>query len=127
MYKEMLQEKDSRSRPFTGCLMDQGVLPGVKVDEVGSTFVLFWPLLVRLQTELTAMSGRAWKSLQLGQARKRHTRKGWTHSEKLAQSIVGMILSIVLHLQDNDTFAQKSLSKTICAGRVPYLQNGGLH
>ncbi|KAK9828143.1 hypothetical protein WJX74_000580 [Apatococcus lobatus] len=33
MFKEMLVENDSDSRPFTACLTSQGVLPGVKVDE----------------------------------------------------------------------------------------------
>ena len=38
LYKEMLTQTDSSSRLFTDCLTDQGILPGVKVDEVGLMF-----------------------------------------------------------------------------------------
>ena len=41
LYKEMLMQKDSSGRLFTACLTDQGILPGVKVDEVQRVICCF--------------------------------------------------------------------------------------
>ena len=34
LFKETLQQRASDGRSFVQCLMEQGVLPGIKVDEV---------------------------------------------------------------------------------------------
>ena len=75
MNKEMLTESDSQSRPFTVCLTQQAILPGVKVDEVGTE-----PSSEREATEDSEQDQRqcvirGWKLFQPEQAKKRHTRK----------------------------------------------------
>ena len=35
MYKETLFQAASSGKPFVECLGEQGVMPGIKVDEVG--------------------------------------------------------------------------------------------
>lgn len=75
MNKEMVTESDSQARPFTACLTERGVLPGVKVDEVGLTR----PSSVRIpkavsRTNSSALPGAGSHSDRNEQGRDTHER-----------------------------------------------------